>query len=189
MAGREEVRLLKARGKRARLRLLSVFLLLPMLASCFGGKAPETSEVLSAMTSAQSSLPAGNYYTTKSSPGAPDYLSDSVFAALYGSGESPAVMKRTESVSAYISSGLYAFEMAVFLCVSERDTAEIADLCLSRIELMRTFYNTNARRLSLDMSAKENIDNAKVSIIGRYVIMAVCGDAKRAVEAAKDLIS
>lgn len=163
---------------------LAVLLAVLCLASCDTGGNVGASEVLRAMVNSQKSLPAGAYYTTKSSVGAPDYLSPSLLAALYGNGEMPPVMERAECAS-YISSGLYAYEFAVFACVSERDTAEIADLCLARIDAIRFFWNANAERLSLDTSQADGIAKARVIIKGRYVIMALSDDAERAARAAK----
>lgn len=140
------------------------------------------------MVSTQKDLPAGAYYTTESSVGAPDYLSPSLLGVLYGNGEMPGVMERVECAAAYISSGLYTSEFAVFVCYSERDTTEIADICLARIDIMRRFYNANAGQLPLDAKSKDKIAKAKVVKKGRYVIMALSDNPERAVEEAKSCI-
>lgn len=144
------------------------------------------------MIAVSKNLPAGRVYTSKSSPGAVDYLSSSLLGMLYGtSGEnySPkSVFSRTESISIWVSSGFYATEFAVFHCKNDKDSAEIADLCLSRIDSMRSFINANSQKLSLEES-KITLDNAKVKIIGEYVIMAICEDSEAAIEAAKEVIS
>lgn len=144
------------------------------------------------MLSASKNLPVGRVYTTKSTPGSVDYLSSSLLGTLYGTSDanySPkSVFSRTESISIWVSSGFYATEFAVFHCPNDKDAAEIADLCLSRIDSMRSFINANSQKLSLD-ETKTTLDNAKVKIIGEYVIMAVCVEAEAAIEAAKEVIS
>ncbi len=169
--------------------LIIVIIILSILSSCFAGRDPETSAILSEMLSGAEDLPVGRMYTKKSSPGAEDYLSDDLLAALYGSGDAPDVFERVEGISLWTASGFSACEFAVFLCSSRRDTEEIADLCLGRIDIMRHFISSNSEKMSLDSSIKARLDTAKVTIIGRYVIMAVSDDAELVIKTAKAMIS
>ncbi|MEE0969308.1 MAG: hypothetical protein U0M06_08075, partial [Clostridia bacterium] len=87
------------------------------------------------------------------------------------------------------ASGLYASEFAVFLCSSRRDTEEIADLCLARIDSMKLFLNLNSDKLSIAESSRRSAENAKVAIFGNFVVMAVSENAEMSINAARDLIS
>ncbi len=169
--------------------LLSIVIVSVLVTSCGRNDRPKTDAVLGAMLSCVNDLKAGTVYTTASSPGAPDYLSESLLEALYGHGDFPDVLGRAESISLRASSGLYAEEFAVFLCSSSRDTEEIADLCLGRIDTIRYFINANSEKLSLDANISVTLDNAKVIISGHYVVMAVSKDASIAIAAAKELIT
>ena len=175
--------------RRRRAVLIALLLLMPILSSCLIGNSPDTSAVLSEMQKTAGDLPAGNTYTTKSTPGAHDHLSESLLTALYGTNGYPEVFGRAESISLWISSGLHACEFAVFLCSNRRDTEEIADLCLGRIDTMQHFVNANSAKLSLEEASSANLKEATVAVVGRYVIMAVSSDAKSAVSAAKEMIS
>ena len=179
----------KAINKKTICALLSLIIIALFLTCCGKNNRPKTDAILCAMLSCAKELKAGTVYTTASSPGAPDYLSEGLLEALYGHGDFPDVLGRAESISLRASSGLYAEEFAVFLCRSRRDTEEIADLCLGRIDTIRYFINANSEKLSLDSDISAALDNAKVIISGHYVIMVVSKDPSVAIAAAKELIS
>ncbi|MBE6538301.1 MAG: hypothetical protein E7671_02420 [Ruminococcaceae bacterium] len=168
--------------------LLAFLLVLLLFSSCSAVSDVSSEHVLAAMISSAKDLPAGKIYTTASSPGAPDYLSQDLLTALYGSGDYPSVFERTREISIWTSSGLYAVEFAVFFCNTDRDTEEIADLCLGRIDDMRRFVNENSDKLSLEQSVIKGLDGAKVIIAKRCVIMAVHSSASIAIDAAKEEI-
>lgn len=166
----------------------ALILALTLLSSCFAEN-KDTSLIIKEMLSLSADLPAGRIYTTKSTPGAPDYLSESLLSALYGTDKYPRVFSRTESISIRLSSGLSTCEFAVFLCGTKKDAAEIADLCLGRLDTMRYFVKSNSQKLSLSDTNLTNIENGIVTIVGRYVIMVVSPNAEKAVDAAKEIIS
>ncbi len=157
--------------------------------SCQKAEGPGSDEILKAMIKSAKDLKTGSVYTTLSSPGASDYLSDNLLLALYGRGQTPDVLKRTFSISLRTSSGLYAEEFAVFHCGSSRDREEIFELCLHRIDSICHFINANSQKLSLDSGINATIDNAKVIILGDYVIMALSKNSDAAIKAARELIS
>ncbi len=167
---------------------LSVLLVLG-LSSCAYGKTYDTKKVLYEMIKSEEKLPAGNIYSFKSSPGAPNYISSSLLSALYGEGSTPEVLSNAEDISLRLSSGLYCFELAVFLCPNTRDANEIADLCLRRIDTMEHFFNANSEKLGIDPACLNNIKNAKVAVVGRYVLMAVSPNAADCIKGAKNIIS
>ncbi len=157
--------------------------------SCASGEPKSAERVLMEMIRAEKNLPAGKIYTHKSSMGAPDYISESLLAALYGDGALPEVLGRVEDMALRLSSGLCCFELAVFLCPTVRDAREIADLCLGRIDSMEHFVNANYEKLGISPSCAENIKNAKVTVVGRYAIMAVSLNAEECIKGAKNVIS
>ncbi len=169
--------------------LLLLLLLVLELSSCMGGQAKDAKKVLYEMIRAEEKLPAGKLYTIKSAPGAPDYLSKSLLTALYGDGSFPEVLNKAEDISLRLSSGIYCFELAVFLCTSHGDAREIAELCLRRIDTMEHFVNANSKKLAIDSACIENIKNAKVTVVGRYAIMAVSPNAEECIKAVKNAIS
>lgn len=171
------------------LPFIALLLVLPLLSSCLMIKTPDASAVLTEMLKVEKQLPAGRRFTTKSTPGAPDHLSEAMLNALYGADTFPEVFDRVEEISLWLSSGLRACEFGVFLCASRRDAEEVAELCLGRIDTMRHFINLNSEKLSLDSSSAENIKNAKVAVYGRYVVIAVSSKAEKAISAASGMIS
>ncbi len=167
---------------------ISVFLVF-WLSSCVGGETKTAEKVLLEMIRSEKSLPAGQIYSIKSSPGAPDYLSESLLGALYGDGSFPEALGRAEDIALRLSSGIYCFELAVFLCPTMRDAREVADLCLRRIDSMEHFLSANSEKLGIDPLCSENIKNAKVTVVGRYAIMAVSPNAEECIKGAKNAIS
>lgn len=177
------------RSRKMLILFLALVILLSFFSSCRIGNAPKACDVLSEMLAAAKGLPVGSFYSSKSEKGASNYLSESLMTALYGTDSFPEVFARAEEIAVWLSSGIYACEFAVFLCSNRRDAEEISDLCLGRIDTMRHFINANSERLSLDPSGSENLKNAKVKVVGQYVIMAVWKDADISINAAKELIS
>ena len=175
------------------LRIFSIFslfiLLVSFFSSCAGRREADTSAILSEMIKSEKSMPVGKLYSMKSTPGSPDYISPSLLAALYGEGNSSEAFAGAEDISLRLSSGIYCFELAVFLCRTTSDAHEIADLCLRRINMMEHFLNANSEKLGIDPVCRENIKNAKVKIVGRYVLMAVSPNAAGCIESAKNIIS
>ena len=176
------------------IKILLVFLtslLIWGLTSCEFGEIRSAEKVLYEMIRAEKDLPAGKIYSMKSTKGAPDYISESLLSALYGNGneELPQALERAEDMALRLSSGISCFELAVFLCPTVRDAREIADLCLARIDSMKHFFNANSEKLGIHESCAENIKNAKVTVVGRYAIMAVSPNAEECIKSAKNAIS
>ncbi|MBQ8005265.1 MAG: hypothetical protein IJ303_03025 [Clostridia bacterium] len=170
------------------LALILLFSLL-LLTACSVNKLPSAEEIVAEMLRSQSSLPIGKLYTKSSSPGAADYLSDSLLSALYGREELPDVFERAESIAIWTASGFDSCEFAVFLCKTKNDAEKIADLCLCRIDIMNHFIRSNTKKLSLDTQIINRIEKAKVDIAGRYVIMVLSDDTDSAIKAAKKIVA
>ena len=155
---------------------------------CCGGSVP-SERVLSEMLKASSSLPSGKTYTTDSSPGSGDHLSESLFSSMFFEDADVSVYGRIKTGAVWLSSGLFAAEAAVFECNSRRDLEEISDLCFRRIENIKRLVNANSDSLGISEAAKAKLAGAKVSIIGRYVIMVIDEHSDEMIEAAKEIIS
>jgi hypothetical protein len=54
---------------------------------------------------------------------------------------------------------------------------------------MEHFFNANSEKLGIAPVCQENIKNAKVSVVGRYAIMAVSPNADECIKGAKNIIS
>lgn len=118
--------------------LLFIFIITVASVSC-AEKEIDTAEVVRAMMNSDCELPTGILYRKDSSPGSPDYLSESLLASLYGSGESPDVFERVNSGCVFLTSGKTITEFSVFACVSVADAEEIASLCRRRGRILK--YN------------------------------------------------
>lgn len=119
-----------------------------------------------AMLTCEKELPVGTLYTSHSSPGSRDYLSESILTALYGVDSCPVVFERVSERSVWITSGFSAFEFAVFDCAVPADAEEIASLCIRRAESIE---------YSLRRDGNEDTANARkyeTYIYGNTVIFA-----------------
>ena len=143
--------------------------------------------VLLEMTKNAGRLPFGVVYSTESSPGSPDFLSESVLQSVFGEGECPEVMKRLNGAAIRLSSGFSASEFAFFICHSKNDAYEVADLCIKRIDRILYFARSTGGRY-LGESDMSEIEGAYVEIVGNCVFMAVCSDGRGAVERGKSVI-
>ena len=65
----------------------------------------------------------------------------------------------------------------VFRCVSRSDTDLVAKLLLQRLDALRRQYR--------DTEQQAVVENARIVILGKYVIFAAVSNAEDAIEAAK----
>lgn len=165
---------------------ICLFVLL-VLASCSQGEAVSPRRIVQKMADAEDSLPAGVIYTSESTLGAPDYLSSEMLEIMYGNGEYPTVFDRVESAAIRLSSFARPGEFAVFRCKNTADTGELAELCFSRIHSLKQLVNGNVEKNGFG-AYKIDDETAAVSIVGKYVIMAVSPDAKRSVSIAREML-
>ena len=68
-------------------------------------------------------------------------------------------------------------ELMVFRCVSRSDTDLVAKLLLQRLDALRRQYR--------DTEQQAVVENARIVILGKYVIFAAVSNAEDAIEAAK----
>ena len=179
--------------------LLVVFIL---FASCVVGcKSPAKAsayDVLSAMiAAAPSAIPAGDVYvlsadvasgtlvpTNASGPPPWRVADDSLLLAAFGrdgSGENGGISELSQDIvdsgAIFFSTAAQPCELMVFRCVSRSDTDLVAELLLRRLDILRRQYR--------DTEQQSIVENARVVILGKYVILAVASNVEDAIEAAK----
>jgi len=167
---------------------LSVVLVIH-LAACSWGSAPPPAarEVLAAMQDAMVSsaqpLPDGRVYTRAADPDSPAYLTDVLFAALYGEAarglfeaDGDAVAPVSDA-AVYLSLAAYPCELAVFRCSDTRTAATVAGLCQSRLDTLARGY---AATEWAELAAR-----GRVSVKDCFVLMVLCDDPARTLAAAR----
>lgn len=144
------------------------------------GEEAETGEVVRAMCETQMGLPAGQMYDSGAVAGEAGYAEDEMLAAMYGSGELPPEFESVNHFSIRLCGFALPYEFAVFRCVSADDAYEVAQMCLRRAHHLRV----SCRETEFEKVA----DGALVSVMGKYVLMAVGEDAASAMEAGRQAI-
>ncbi len=169
--------------------LLFAFLIIIALSfsSCQKKEEPKCSDIVEQMTSACESPPFGILYSTKSSKGSPDYLSDSLAATLLGNGSLPAAITRASDFSIRVSSSVIGFEMAAVKCQRQKDAEEVAELFQKRIDVIRGLWNSGFS-ISPQTNESGEFPPSKILIYRNYVIMALSDKCDEAVKIAKSLI-
>ncbi len=135
----------------------------------------QASEILHAMIDSQPNLPAGTTYRKDASLGEDGHVDNELLSVLYGNGTLPPEFEFINDFAIHLSSFAEPYELAVFHCVSERDAYDVARMCLKRTQ-----------RLAISCRETEFttlVDNAQVTIRGKYVLIAVCDDPQSAIEA------
>ena len=159
--------------------LRSLFPLAAVLAFLLCGctSSSSTEDILTAMCGSQIFLPAGQIYRMEALSNEGEYDDTELLAVMYGGGELPAEFAVINSFGIRLSSFAEPYEIAVFRCVSAHDAYDVAQMCLRRIERLRI----SCRETEFASLA----DSARVSICGKYVLMALCDDPLSAIEAGR----
>ena len=164
--------------RQLRVPLLTLSILL-LFVGCTRAHA-SSAQVLDALLEAEIGLPAGQIYLSAASEDDASYLSPELMAALYGEGEPPWQLSLLENYGFYLSTAQHPCEFAVFRCYARSDTDEIAAMCLSRLDALRIHYK-NTQYASYTQ-------NARVVVIGKYVLLLISSDTAHALRAAKGVI-
>ena len=180
--------------------MLSVVFIL--FASCVVGcKSPAKAsayDVLSAMIAATpSAIPAGDVYVLSADVASGTLMpmnasdsppwrvaDDSLLLAAFGrdgSGETGEISELSQEIvdsgAMFFSTAAQPCEFMVFRCVSRSDTDLVAELMLHRLDTLRRQYR--------DTEQQAIVENARVVILGKYVVFAVAVNAQDAIETAK----
>ncbi len=132
-------------------------------------------------------------YTRACDPAAGEYLSDTLFSALYGeaargllSASAGAAANPSASVPSYAAISDAAIclsvtpsptELAVFRCSDERGAATAAGLCRARLDALERAWTGSADEAT--------VKRGLVTVVGSYVLLVVSPDPDRAVNAAR----
>lgn len=159
------------------LPLLILTLILIATAGCVPKNSASPAQALDAMLGTESPLPAGRIYSLSPAKTA-EVPSDSLLAALFGSSSSlPPAMDSVEDAAFFLAYSA-PFEMAVFLCASTSDTAGVSRMCTKRLEALKSTYTTSDSAESIPA-----LENARIVVRGRWVILCVCEDPEAALRA------
>ena len=177
-------------------RCLWIFVLLLscFLSSCGRGRTslpPTASEVLAAMTAAMADtaqpLPDGLTYTRSADPAGREYLTDTLFSALYGEAARGLLAPDGGGGAApigdaalYLSLSAYPCELAVFRCSDLRTAATVAGLCRGRLDTVAAGHG--------DSEWAGIASNGRVAVEGCYVLLAVAEDPGAVLEAARRIL-
>ncbi len=179
--------------------LLCFFICLPALCACGRHNGTTALSVVTAMTAADPSCPAGDIYlladgTSLQQLSASSQESNtlriadsSLLYAAFGSGASntsdlwECSPQMVDDGALRLATAASPCEWIVFHCISRSDTAAVAELFLRRLELLRRQYRGSDDEALLA--------RAQVVIIGKYVLLIVSNDPQGAIEAAKHAIS
>ena len=156
------------------LRIMIIAILFFSLTACTQHEAtPE--QVLSALTEAEIGLPPGQIYLARSEKHEPAYLPEDLICSLYGNGELPWQLSLVEDYGIFLSSAQHPCEFAAFLCYSRSDTDLVATMCHTRLDTLRAHYKGT--------KFESYTQNARVAVIGKYVLLIISSDAEHALSA------
>ena len=168
---------MKATAKALLWILISAVLL---CSSCSPKETLTAHEAITALCGASSALPSGRLYLRDYDVASSSHqLTDPLLSDLFGAGKLPPEMDLVQDAALYLA---YAepFEYAVFCCKSRDDTSRVALLCQQRIDRLRHPYATVA-----DMPL--SLQNAVVSVRGRWVVLCMSPDPDTAIRAFRRL--
>ena len=160
------------------LSLLLIICLL-LLAGC-ARQEPLPEQVLSALTDAEVGLPAGQVYLSSAPEDSEQYLPSDLISALYGQGEPPWQLALIEDYGIWLSNAQHPCEFAVFRCYARSDTDLVAAMCHARLDALCVHYKNT--------EYAPYLQNAKVAVIGKYVLLLVSSDAQHALQIARQTI-
>ena len=141
---------------------------------------PAPEQVLVALAKAEIGLPPGQIYLASAEAHEAAYLSDDMISDLYGNGELPWQLSLVEDYGIFLSSAQHPCEFAAFLCYSRSDTDQVATMCHARLDALRAHYK------GTDFASYTQ--NARVAVIGRYVLLLISSDAEHALRAARRVL-
>ena len=134
-------------------------------------------EVLAALVDAEIGLPAGQIYHAFAPKESEAYLSPDLMAALYGEGEPPWQLPLVEDYGIFLSTAQHPCEFAVFRTYAHSDTDDVAAMCCARLDALRIHYK--------DTQYAAYVQEARVIVIGKYVLLLISSDPAHALRAAQ----
>lgn len=181
-------------GRLAWVWLLVLTVVPGCLSGCGRTPPPPARDVLEAMCAAAGTMPVGEVYDRASDPAGKGYLSDVLFAALYGPAargrlggtesdapDEPAAPAMIPDAAVFLSSRQHPAELAVLRCADADGALTAASLCRLRLDSLRDEWQGTDCALW--------VDRADVTVEGCYVLMAVVPDPEAAFDAARRVIA
>lgn len=162
------------------MRFLATFFIVIVLfsfVSCGRRELPLCEDVLNEMMDAEVGLPAGKTYSLRATRGENEFLSESLINSLYGEGGVPPMREGWLDIALFMPLSAHPCELAVFLCNSSDTAKDTARLLCRRLDIIRV-----ARGGEQYVSI---IDNAKIAVVGNYVLFIVSSDSENCLKAAK----
>ena len=132
------------------------------------------------MIGAEIGLPAGQVYLASAPKESEAYLAPDLMAALYGEGELPWQLSLLEDYGLFLSTAQHPCEFAVFRVRARSDTDDVAAMCLSRLDALCIHYK--------DTQYASYTQNARVVVIGKYVLLLISSDPDHALRAAQRVL-
>lgn len=166
-------------------RLLCILVLCPLLlcTGCQRGD-PAPADVLAALTEAEIGLPAGQIYLSSASQEDAAFLPPDLISALYGEGELPWQLSQIKDYGFFLSTAQHPCEFAVFRTYAHSDTDDVAAMCHARLDALRVHYKDSQYAAQY----AHYLQQARVVVIGNYVLLLISADAEHALRAAKGVI-
>ena len=158
-------------------KILLLWLILPVLLCSCARTEASAAQVLEALTDAEIGLPAGQMYLSSAAEESQAYLSPDLMAALYGEGELPWQLSLVEDYGIFLSTAQHPCEFAVFRTYARSDTDELAALCCARLDDLRVHYK--------DTPYAAYVQDARVVVMGKYVLLLISSDPTHALHAAE----
>ena len=160
---------------------IRIFLLIfPLLFCSCAHTEASVAAVLDAMIGAEIGLPAGQIYLASAPEEGEAYLSPDLMAALYGEGEPPWQLPLVEDYGIFLSTAQHPCEFAVFRTYAHSDTDDVAAMCCARLDALRIHYK--------DTQYAAYVQEARVIVIGKYVLLLISSDPAHALRAAERVL-
>ena len=161
-------------------RFYVCLLILPLLLCACARTDAAPEQILSALLDAEVSLPAGQVYLASAPKESDAYLAPDLMAALYGEGEPPWQLSLVEDYGIFLSTAQHPCEFAVFRTYARSDTDDLAALCCARLDALRIHYK--------DTPYAAYLQEARVVVIGKYVLLLISSDPDHALRAAQRVL-
>lgn len=145
-------------------------LLLPLLLftlSCSEKALP--TDVVAALCEVESDHPIGTLYSYRVSSSDAELIGDKMLCAMFGDGKLPSVIDEVESGAFYLSP-THPYEITLFYTKSRDGAKKVAQMCLLRKEAIIRAWSGKGY--------DEYLQNAEVTVCGRWVMLSVSHDAK-----------
>lgn len=151
-----------------------------ILTSCDDKTSPTCSELLIALTHAETELPAGQLYSL--SPHGKDFesLSDDLISVLYGNGTVPSVSNEWIDAAVFLSLSQHPCELAVFLCNSHDAASDTAHLLCIRLDAIKASKEQD--------TYNDMLDSAKIAVCRNYVLFIISSDSESSIDTAMKII-